>query len=377
MVAIVRCESYDEEMVYLAVKRALDLIGGLASIVKPGEKILLKPNILTGAPPDKAVCTHPAVFNAVARILCDAGFNPRYGDSPASDKPESGLARAGITEVAKRYGLELGDFENSVEVKGPSPGANWSFPLARAVAEADCIISLPKMKTHMLTRVTGAVKNQFGCILGKVKGSYHVKLPGPSDFSRMLVELNLAVKARLFVMDGIVAMEGNGPRGGDPVPMKVLLVSTDPVAVDATFCRMVALDPRFVPTNVFGQRNGLGNWEESGIELVGDPLDSFMNRQFNVVRKTAAGGAIPPALLNLVSDRPVIEAALCIKCGKCVDSCPVEGKALDFVKGDKKKPPAYKYNSCIRCYCCQESCPEKAITVRKPTLMGIITGKQN
>lgn len=284
-VALVRCESYDEEVVYAAVKKGVELIGGLASIIKGGEKVLLKPNNLATSKPDDAVTTHPSVLNAAARLMTEAGFAVSYGDSPGFEKPGPSLAKSGFAAVAAKYNIPLADFEKGKTVDFPE-GKVWKqFDIANACLEADAIISLPKMKTHALARITGAVKNQFGCVYGLNKAAFHVKVPNPVQFARMLVDLNTYLKPRLYIMDGVYAMEGNGPRSGTPVKMNCILVSTDPIALDSTFCRMIALDPTFIPTITYGKEAGLGTWLEDEIEIVGSPIADFIKRDFNVVRK--------------------------------------------------------------------------------------------
>jgi uncharacterized protein (DUF362 family)/NAD-dependent dihydropyrimidine dehydrogenase PreA subunit len=366
-VAIVRCETYDESAVYDALKAGIDSVGGLASVVRKGEKILLKPNVLAGARPEEVVNTHPSVFKAMIDLLLEYEVRVAYGDSPAFEKPETGLTRSGLKAVADGYGLVIGDFERGRSLELKDPLVCGRFEIANAVAESDGIISLSKMKTHMLTRITGAVKNQFGCVYGMNKSAFHVRLPNPVDFSKMLVDLDRLLKPRLYVMDAVLAMEGNGPRGGNPVPMNCLIVSTDPVAVDATFCRMVGLDPRFVPTVVWGHKSGRGTCLAEEIDYTLEPFEKFVNRSFDVVRRPVDNGLLvgrlPGFLRNLFVRKPVIDPEKCVKCGICVEACPVEGKALKFLNGDKKSPPEYDYDLCIRCYCCQEVCPEKAISV--------------
>ncbi len=373
-VAIIRCESYDEETVYAALSRGVKLLGGIGSFVRKGEKILMKPNVLAGSAPDLAVTTHPAVFNAVARILTAAGAEVSYGDSPGFGKPLDALTKSGLSQVAERYGLPLADFEHGQSVENPDGFVGKRFDIANAALETDGIVSLPKMKTHALTRVTGAVKNQFGCVYGLNKAAFHVRVPNQVHFSKMLVDLNLMLRTRLFVMDGIMAMEGNGPRGGKPVAMNCLVISSDPVAVDSTFCRMIDLDPTFIPTITHGAERGLGKYEVADIEYLGDDPASFRKPDFDAVRKPVIDtnkkglGAGPAFLQNAIYPRPVIDPAICVKCGICVESCPVEGKAVNFRNGNRKAPPVYTYSKCIRCYCCQEMCPYKAITVKRPWL---------
>jgi NAD-dependent dihydropyrimidine dehydrogenase PreA subunit len=190
------------------------------------------------------------------------------------------------------------------------------------------------------------------------------------DFARLLVELGLRLRPRLHVMDGIVAMEGNGPRSGDPRPMRVLLLSEDPVALDATFCRLVAIDPDYVPTICAGHEVGLGRCEEAEIELVGDPLERFRDADFKLVRKPVyrnASYAHYPLIKNALLPRPAIDETKCVRCGVCVEACPVPGKALRFENG-RQAPPVYDHAACIRCYCCQEMCPHHAIATHTPFL---------
>jgi uncharacterized protein (DUF362 family)/Pyruvate/2-oxoacid:ferredoxin oxidoreductase delta subunit len=339
--------------------------------IHPGEKILLKPNVLVGEEADKLIGPHPLFFKAIASAAQKVTKNLTYGDSPAFAKPLPSTRKAGLHAVAEELGIPLADFENGREVEFKESPFLKYISLANGVLEADGLISVSKFKTHGMTRITGAVKNQFGCVPGFLKVQYHFKLPEALDFSRMLVTLNLYIRPRLYVMDGVIAMEGNGPRGGTPRPMHVLLFSADPIALDATVSRMINLDPTFVPTNKFGKEWGLGTYEEKDIELLGDPLESFVCKDFIVVRapvRSIPAGKNYIFVRSLISPRPVIDPAKCTKCGTCTRICPAEPKAVAWHDGDKTKPPSYQYDNCIRCFCCQEICPEHAITIKTPLL---------
>lgn len=376
-VALLRCESYDPEDVYNVIKRGIDLIGGIDKFIKSNEKILIKPNILAGRSPEKATTTHPAVFEAVVRILNEKNVNITYGDSPGFDKPSVGLAKSGITTVAEKYNINQADFDGGKRVSYNEGVIAKSFVIANGVLDSDGIISLPKMKTHQLTRVTGAVKNQFGCVCGINKAGYHVTLPNATNFCKMLVELNKFLKPRFFIMDGILAMEGNGPASGNPVKMNCIIISSDPVAVDSIFCKLVDINPLFIPTNTYGKESGLGNYEIENIELLGDDINTFIKKDFDVIRKPLKEDLFLSKLQFLRQffvSRPFINKMECIKCGICVESCPVEGKAVYFKNG-RKEAPVYDYKKCIRCYCCQEVCPHKAIFVKVP-LLGRLLSKR-
>lgn len=373
-VAVVRCNSYDQQEVDQAIAKGLELLGGAGAFCKAEEKILLKVNLLAGDVPEKCVTTHPAVFRAVAEHFLAAGACLRYGDSPGFGTSGAAAKKAGITNVAEALKLEAADFKEGREVFFEEGSQNKKFFIANGVLDCDGLISLPKMKTHGLERFTGAVKNQFGCVIGMRKGEFHVKLPDATDFAKMLVDLNSYVKPRLYIMDGIVAMEGNGPRGGTPRAMNVLLFSTDPIALDATACRMINLNPLFVPTTLVGSQTGAGNYKEEDIELVGDPLRDFICMDFNVERsavKTVKKGRMVQFLNNRLVAKPYIQEEKCTQCGTCVQSCPVEGKAVNWLNGDKTKAPVYDYAKCIKCYCCQEMCPESAIVLKEPLIIKV------
>ena len=377
-VAIIYCGSYEYDQVLKAVERGFALLGGPSAVVKPNEKILLKPNWLAADPPEKCTTTHPAVLKAAADVLQKAGARLSYGDSPAIQSPEIAAKRTGIAAVADELGIPLADFKSGQEVHFHAGKQNKVFTIAYAVLESDGVISLPKMKTHGFMRITGAVKNQFGCIPGASKGAFHVKVPDAYHFARMLVDLNAAVHPRLYIMDGIEAMEGNGPRGGTPRKMNVLLFSTDPIALDATACRLMNLDPALVLTNQAGMEMGAGTFLEKEIDMVGDPIENFIARDFDVNRKTEdrpSKNNRMRLVKNLMTSRPYIVAERCVRCGVCVQACPVDPKAVDWHDGNKLMPPTYQYDRCIRCYCCQELCPESAISIKQPFLRKLLGRK--
>ncbi len=373
-VVLIRCVSYEYNEVKASVQRGLGLLGGPGRFVKKGQKLLLKPNLLISELPERCVTTHPAVFRAVAEEFLKTGAVVSYGDSPSFGSTASVAKKCGILAEAEELGIAEADFRNGVEIYHENGVQNKHFVIAKAVTDHDVIISIPKLKTHGFEKLTGCVKNQFGCIPGLGKGEYHLKLPDANKFAQMLVDLNNYVHPALYVMDGIFAMEGNGPRGGNPRKMNVLLFSDDPIALDATVCRMLDLNPEYVPTIIRGYRSGSGTYKKAEIELLGDDLGEFIQSGFKIdrsqIRPFRENGIIR-FLSNRLVAKPRIIKEKCVSCGMCVNICPTSPKSVNWVDGDKKKPPAHNYTTCIRCYCCQEVCPESAIKLEFPLMRRI------
>jgi len=368
-VALIRCESYEHEEVKTSVQRGLDLLGGAGAFAAPGEKILLKPNLIMAVPPERQATTNPVVFRAVCGIFQAAGVDLCYGDSPgrgaAEDEAGESARATGLFDVANELNIPLADFINGRDI---NTGAREFF-VANGALDCDGIISLPKLKTQGFLKLTGAVKNQFGCIPGRRKGAYHQQIQRPADFARMLIDLNMFLKPRLYIMDGITAMEGNGPMSGDPKQMNVLLLSADPIALDATVCRLVDVNPEYSYTVSLGMQAGHGTYLSEEITLLGDDLESLISRDFNINRNPISnvrGAGVFSFGNDAGVPKPYITSEKCLRCGVCIDMCPISPKALSWQDDSREQPPTYDYGRCIRCFCCQELCPHGAISIIDP-----------
>lgn len=384
-VALIPLDTYDQPRVNQAVRQGVELLGGIGTFVRPEEKILLKPNLLGRALPQKAVTTHPAVFEAVAQLLIDEGYaHLSYGDSPGnpSTTPVKAAQACGIAASAERLGVARADFDGGSVVHFPEGRVARSFYLCHGVQEADAMINVCKMKTHALERITGAVKNLYGCICGVNKATGHAQYPNSDVFADMLCDLQRCVAPRLHIMDGVVAMEGNGPTSGTPVSMNVLLFSADPVALDSVFAALVNLDPATVPTCVSGQASGLGVMDHDRIAVVtsegemtvAEAARRWGKPDFDVFRGAMKKGLLFKLmpLLPFLQHRPKVDRHKCVACGICQEACPVPEKAVHSGNGKKAH---YDYHKCIRCYCCQEMCPAKAIQVYRSPLNRLLGGK--
>ncbi len=185
--------------------------------------------------------------------------------------------------------------------------------------------------------------------------------PKLKDFATLLVDIFAAAKPALAVMDGIVGMEGNGPSAGDPREVGVVLASTDCVALDATACRIIGLDPDRVHTIVVANTRGLGEIDATRIELVGEPLDNVKVRDFHLPSNAmmeSMPGFVVRGLMGMLRARPEIESGACAGCRFCVESCPVEAMHMEG------RVPKIDYSKCISCLCCQELCPQQAVQLK-------------
>lgn len=366
--AAVRCRTYRDGNVLEALREAVTLLGGMERFVRPGEKILVKPNLLAASLPERAVCTHPEVVRAVVMLVQEAGGLPVAGDSPGVGSLERVAAECGIARVCEETGAPLVSFRETVEVSYPQGAICKRFTLAAPVREVDGIISVAKLKTHGLTAFTGAVKNLFGCVPGTYKPQFHLRLQQVEDFAGMLVDLYSLLRPRLSIIDGVVGMEGPGPRNGHPRPVGVILAGADGVAVDAAASFIIGLDPLRVPTTRIASQRGVGVGNPDSIEVAGTPLTELRVADFLHSTTGAANTTrLPPALSRWLqrqlTARPSIRRDLCTGCETCRHGCPPG--VIELVDGKAR----VRDEGCIRCYCCHELCPKDAVALRKGWLL--------
>jgi uncharacterized protein (DUF362 family)/ferredoxin len=369
IVSLARCASYSIDEVRDALKRLLEPLGGIESYVRPGQRVLLKPNLLSAKAPERGITTHPVIVEAVAEEVRAAGATPFVGDSPggAIRGIKRVWANTGMEEMAKRAGLELVNFEASGS-RGIKFGS-YTFYIAKPVLDADVIISLPKLKTHSLTLLTCAVKNMFGVMPGFRKGEHHKRYPKPAEFADMLVHLYKLVPPSLSIVDGVLAMEGNGPSSGTTRRLDLLMAGEDGIAIDAVAAHIMGFKEGMIDTTRIGAAMGLGEGKLERLSIVGDAAgfkaDGFAlpsNRAMKLVPKPVARLVAP-----LVSVKPVIRAEVCTGCGFCARSCPAQAivKRGDVYKVIDKR--------CIKCLCCHELCPENCVEIRLSWLARMVT----
>lgn len=368
-VSIRRCPSYDRTRVEAAVRQALDDVGGIGTYVSAGEKVLLKPNMLIGAAPERGVSTHPEVVRAVVRACQEVGAEVWLGDSPAVGSGTRAAARCGLAAVCEETGARLVPFDKVQEVSYPEGKVAKRFLLAEEVAQADKVISLGKMKTHALTMYTGTVKNLYGSIAGMEKGRLHFTYQTPIEFSRLLLDLLGCVRPALSLVDGIVAMEGNGPQNGPTRPVGLLFAGADALAVDAVAAAAIGLGVSAVPYLALAAEDGRLPRSAADVEVRGLTQAEARVPGFRLptnARKTNFPRVFDDIMRRNLTARAVIVPELCIGCGICAEHCPAQAITV------AGKRASIDESKCIRCYCCQEMCPQNAVSLRRSFLGNLL-----
>jgi uncharacterized protein (DUF362 family)/NAD-dependent dihydropyrimidine dehydrogenase PreA subunit len=360
VVAFERCPDYNPATVEAAVRAVLDPLGGMAAFVQAGQTVLLKPNLLTDTPPEAAITTHPEVVRAVIRLVREAGAECRVGDSPASViKLERVWEHTGMRALCEEEDVEL----VTLEAGGARTFSEKRqvFDVATRVLEADVVISLPKVKTHVLTSLTCGVKNMYGCVPGMRKVGLHKQYFNSVDFGRVVAAIYSTVRPALTIADGVVGMTGNGPSSGEVTPMGFVAASADGVALDRCLCDVLGINPRSVPYLPALRRRGVGEQDPDRIALRGvDPSTLLAGPVSlpNTLRSRLVPTWLGRLLAPLLWCRPTFSDA-CIFCGLCVRTCPAEALAQR-----KSEKPVLTPSKCIECCCCHEVCPANAIDMQ-------------
>ena len=372
-VSLIRCKTYEPNGLFEKVKEAVELIGGIEKFVKPGSKVLLKPNLLMAANPESAITTHPEFARAVIKILKSIGCKIYLGDGPSV----FGSQMENIIKVYEQTGIQKMAEEEAVElVTFDKRYMNGYFPLAQYVKDCDYVLSIPKFKTHEYMILTGAVKNLFGLIPGTFKLECHKNFHQPERFAEMLLDVYAAVKPALSIVDGITGMEGNGPAtSGTKRDFALILAGQDAIAIDSVLARIMNIKPDFIYTIKEARKRGIGNIDLNNIEIKGEDLSSCVFKDFklpetslkqSIIRNLP--GPVANILKKLLTFHPRIDSDVCRLCEACVKNCPQKTMT------NKDGKIVIDYSQCISCFCCREVCPHKAIGIKK-SLLARMLGK--
>ena len=376
------CKDYSEDAVREAFDRLLP--EGALDFVTPGMRVAIKANLVAAMKPESAGVTHPALVTELCRRLIARGAEVVVGDSgggPFNAAVMSTIYRVSGMTAVEAVGATLNRDFSQVEVEMPEAREAKRFTATAWLQNAGAIINFAKLKTHGMMGYSGIVKNLFGTIPGTLKLEYHFSHPEAERFADMLVDLNEYWRCRLNILDGVVAMEGNGPTAGEAREVGALLASTSPYALDVAALSLMGLAPERCPTAVAAAERGLGPTSLSEVD-VDEALLSYAVPDFKLIDTGSVvefssllpgwlgkvAGKLAPRLLT---SRPAPGRRECIGCRKCEGVCPAKAIVM------KNKLPVIDRTACIRCFCCQEFCPVGAMKVKRPAVARLLNHKRS
>ena len=280
-----KINSYRSDHIESFVQESVNLLENKRQLFGPTNKILLKPNLLRGFDPEKCVTTHPALIDAVCRILKDLGINKiDLSDSPAMGSLISVAKKAGYGDLSKRYGVRITPLSHPISLNTDENIP--SLKIAGSIREYDSIINLPKFKSHCQMTLTLSVKNLFGLVIGKRKPVLHCLVKNDKlTFGKMLIDIAKQVAPSLTIIDGINAMQGNGPINGSPYPLGILAAGQDMIALDRVMTEIVGVPWKSIYTLEAARIKNYGQWDLEQIEYIGElNIDSFKVSDFKLAK---------------------------------------------------------------------------------------------
>ncbi len=405
-VYIVKCPDYEQAREKLAELMAM--MNGMDSFAKPGEKIVLKTNLLLPAKPEQGVTTHPAVVAAIGQMAKDAGAIPIIADSPGSGfkynqkTMERIYRRCGMYKAAEDAGIEVNLDTTYDTVSFPKGKLIKRFEVITPILHSDGVFNLCKLKTHLFMHMTGAVKNNFGVIPGLTKPGYHAKLHDKNLFANMLLDLAEYVSPRLSVMDAVLGLEGEGPgTAGEPRHVGLLIASTSSLALDVVASEIIGLDRETNPVLAEAEKRDMHPTRIEDVQVEGcdiselriadykfpgtvtgklgnmsvplwqkplEPLFEYSKKAFGESDMMPwFHKAMSPLFRNAMALKPRVVKKNCIACGVCRDSCP-----MHVITIIDEKYAQINEDECIRCYCCHEMCQHDAVGLHKSLLYRVL-----
>lgn len=353
-----------------AVFSSLDMIDAKRLMNKENMTIVLKPNILMGKPPERAVTTHPEVVRSVIKWLKQ--FNPLkiyVCESSGGEKlgvTEKAMKECGIKDVCEQEGVECIPFESTEReiYRVPNPIELKEFPSSKLLKDADLIINLPKIKTHWQCILTCCIKNMFGTILRINKAKTHAQFPRLERFTAALADIYSVSNPQLTIIDGYLCQEGQGPSSGDVVKLDLILAGYDGVALDTVVSKIIDFDPSEILYLEKAVQKNLGTMDMDRIEILGEKIESVY-RKFKSPKLRPISMPLPKWLADYVG-KTIFKATVkfnrkkCKLCSTCWSNCPANAISPpeEIRKGNI---PKWNKKRCITCYCCAELCPHEAV----------------
>ncbi|MFN4227317.1 MAG: DUF362 domain-containing protein [Candidatus Ratteibacteria bacterium] len=360
-IVILKCDEYDESLIYKKLTEGIKLL----NLKKTPDRIFIKPNMLSARNPKEGVTTHPSILSAIIEVFKNKKLI--IGDSPADiSKPiEEYWMKCGYKEISEKYKIELKKFDLSTFIDIKIKNKIYKIPVTFLINDYS-ILNVPKFKTHNLTTLTIGIKNLYGLIPGITKTVLHSKFINPYDFSLFLVEFYKKIEDKIFltIVDGIIAMEGDGPSSGKLRKLGYIIIGEKPIYVDYVCCKLIGIEPEKVDfIKIYMEKYGIEQPEIFGnFEQIKNFQLPSMKRYFLIKNNFFSKLLLP--ISKFFKIIPVIKKENCRKCYACYNICPVKAISDDL---------KFKRKKCILCLCCFEVCPYKAIKLKKSLIAKIFT----
>lgn len=322
------------------------------------KKVFIKPNLVRPAPPEKAATTHPVLLKAIAEEVKKREGIPQIGDNGID--VQSLYRVTGVEKICSPYLVNISRGASLFQVGG------FQVPISRSIVEADLFINVPKLKTHMIAGMTCCLKNPFGLIPGNSKARMHALTGHAKRLTEFFVELYRWRIPDLNIVDGILAMEGDGPSFGNPREVGKIIAGKDGIAVDAVCARLIGFEsPRGIKLIDLAEKKGLVNFDLNQPAVDG-PIEGIRDFVHPSTYTANIPGKKSPFAANaekhhqvwneLGRVNPACKEMLCTQCGDCLGACPSGALFLQpYPKIDAEK--------CMSCFCCVEACSEKALAI--------------
>lgn len=362
------CGGYERETVRESLSGIMDSMGGMHRFVSPGDRVLLKPNLLAAAVPEKCVTTHPEIVRAVAVMVLEAGGMPFIADSPGLDGFPGVAGKTGMESVARELAIPCRELGDPVPLSMAGGSVFQRVEVSRQAVEADKIINLPKLKTHAQMMLTLGVKNLFGTVVRQNKAQWHYNVGLDREiFADLHIDISRSLAPAITILDGVEGMEGRGPGNGRPRHFGLVAASSDPLALDIFICSLLGAEPEAFPLYRAAKKRGLLPTVEGGFP---DFHSTPVFRDVDIPRLDSLH--LLPGFLDgfgkrHLASRPVQNSMACIGCGKCAALCPAGA-----MKQVRDGHITIDYGKCIRCYCCQEICPADAIGFSRGLVLSLL-----
>jgi uncharacterized protein (DUF362 family)/ferredoxin len=365
-VSVVESHEYDYRVMQKNIRNLLECLpNSLPSLVKRGDRVLVKPHLRHGSVRDPAtrLVSHPIFIQCIVEALIDIGAHVVIGDEGSSTVSAYNARHSqhNLSTLIEKNAIELVNFR----VAGASivrsgliyPRNYW---ITNAALNTDFIINCGNAQPHPQFIFSGAVKNMFNVLVGDIQNRLHVIFRNPKNLARIVASVCKIVRPGLSLLD-MTTVNVPVPKT-IPFPVGLVLASEDPVALDTVAIKIIGYEGRRIWTSYYGHQIGLGCASFKDITVNGSDIGSNHSRNipFPIAHQKSQEGAYEKItrLINatVLHPHPIIVTERCTGCGDCQLMCPT-----DAIKSVAKNKYIIQSEKCIHCGCCNNSCEHSAV----------------